>query len=310
MIELRQLTKRYRGTVAIDGLTFTVRPGRVTGFLGPNGAGKSTTLRMMLGLERPDRGEVRYDGRAYHELRDPLRHIGALLDAGAVQSGRTAYHHLLWLAQTNRIGRDRVREVLALVGLESVSARRAGGFSLGMSQRLGIAAALLGDPQVLLLDEPVNGLDPEGVRWIRTLLRGLAAEGRTVLVSSHLMSEMAITAGHLVVIGRGRLLADTGMDAFVAEHCRAQVLVRTSQPDRLLDALGRAGLTARQEERGAVVVDGAGTEQVGRIAAGAGLVLGELATRTASLEDAFLRLTDDAAQYRAETFTGGNRHVL
>ncbi|MFE7530520.1 ATP-binding cassette domain-containing protein [Kitasatospora sp. NPDC057542] len=310
MIELRQLTKRYRDTIAIDGLTFTVRPGRVTGFLGPNGAGKSTTLRMMLGLDRPDKGHVRYDGKAYHELREPLRHVGALLEAKAVQSSRTAYHHLLWLARTSRIGRARVREVLALVGLESVSSRRAGGFSLGMGQRLGIAAALLGDPQVLLLDEPVNGLDPEGVRWIRTLLQGLAAEGRTVLVSSHLMSEMAITAEHLVVIGRGRLLADTGMDDFIADNCRPQVLVRTSEPDRLLGALTRAGLTAHQEERGAVVVDGAETEKVGRIAAEAGLVLGELATRTASLEDAFLRLTSDAAQYRAGAFTGRNQHVL
>ncbi|MFD7451835.1 ATP-binding cassette domain-containing protein [Kitasatospora sp. NPDC059827] len=310
MIELRQLTKRHRDTVVVDGLTFTVRPGRVTGFLGPNGAGKSTTLRLMLGLERPDQGHVHYEGKAYHELREPLRYIGALLEAKAVQNSRTAYHHLLWLARTNRIGPARVREVLALVGLESVSSRRAGGFSLGMGQRLGIAAALLGDPQTLLLDEPVNGLDPQGVRWIRTLLRGLAAEGRTILVASHLMSEMAITAEHLVVIGRGRLLADTGTDDFIADNCRPQVLVRTSQPDRLLGALTRAGLTAHQEERGAVVVDDAGTQQVGRIAAEAGLVPGELTTRTASLEDAFLRLTGTAAQYRAEALTGTDRHVL
>ncbi|MFJ9697004.1 ATP-binding cassette domain-containing protein [Kitasatospora sp. NPDC101183] len=298
MIELRQLTKRYRDTVAIDGLTFTVRPGRVTGFLGPNGAGKSTTVRMMLGLERPDEGEVRYDGKAYHELREPLRHVGALLEAKAVQNSRTAYHHLLWLARTNRIGRGRVREVLALVGLEAVASRRAGGFSLGMGQRLGIAAALLGDPEVLLLDEPVNGLDPEGVRWIRTLLRELAAEGRTVLVSSHLMSEMAITAQHLVVIGRGRLLADTGTEEFIAGHCRSEVLVRTPEPERLVSVLGRAGLTARREEGGAVVVDGVGTEEVGRIAAEAGVVLGELAGRTSSLEDAFLRLAGGTVQYR------------
>ncbi|MFB6991084.1 ATP-binding cassette domain-containing protein [Streptomyces sp. NPDC056178] len=309
MIELQQLTKRYRDTVAIDRLSFTVRPGRVTGFLGPNGAGKSTTMRMMLGLDRPDKGHVRYDGKAYHELREPLRHVGALLEAKAVQSSRTAYHHLLWLAQTNRIGRARVREVLSMVGLESVSFRRAGGFSLGMGQRLGIAGALLGDPQVLLLDEPVNGLDPEGVRWVRMLLQGLAAEGRTVLVSSHLMSEMAITADHLVVIGLGQLLADTSMDDFIAANCRSQALVRTSEPGRLLGVLARAGLTAHQEERGAVVVDDAGTEKVGRIAAEAGLVLGELATRTASLEDAFLRLTSDAAQYRAGAFTGRGEHV-
>ncbi|MFF7457921.1 ABC transporter ATP-binding protein [Kitasatospora sp. NPDC008115] len=256
MIELRRLTKRYRDTVAVDGLTFTVHPGRVTGFLGPNGAGKSTTMRMMLGLDRPDEGDVRYDGKAYHELREPLRHVGALLEARAVQSSRTAYHHLLWLARTNRIGPTRVREVLAMVGLEPVSSRRAGGFSLGMSQRLGIAAALLGDPQVLLLDEPVNGLDPEGVRWIRTLLQELAAEGRTVLLSSHLMSEMAITADHLVVIGRGRLLADARMADFIA-----------------------------------------------------GTAPEDLATRTTALEDAFLQLTGDTAQYRAESRPERNRHV-
>ncbi|MBD0670746.1 ABC transporter ATP-binding protein [Streptomyces sp. CBMA156] len=309
MIEIQQLTKRYGDTVAIDGLTFTVRPGRVTGFLGPNGAGKSTTLRMMLGLERPDRGRVRYDGAAYHELREPLRHVGALLDARAVQKSRTAYHHLCWLARTNRIGRARVRAVLAAVGLEPAATRRAGGLSLGMAQRLGIAAALLGDPPVLLLDEPVNGLDPQGVRWIRTLMRGLAAEGRTVLVSSHLMAEMAVTADHLVVIGRGRLLADSGTDEFVARHCRPRVSVRTVEPDRLLGALARAGLSARQEERGAVLVEGVEAERVGRIAAGAGLVLEELTTRTDSLEDAFLGLTGGATQYRAGVVPEGGADV-
>ncbi|WP_171172138.1 ABC transporter ATP-binding protein [Streptomyces sp. I05A-00742] len=208
MIDVQQVTKRYGTTAALDGLSFQVRPGRVTGFLGPNGAGKSTTLRIALGLDRPCQGRVLFDGRPYGQLREPLRHVGALLQSGAVQGGRSAYHHLLWLARTQRIGPRRVREVLDLVGLEAAASRRAGGFSLGMTQRLGIAAALLGDPPVLLLDEPGNGLDPEGVRWLRTLLRGLAAEGRTVFVSSHLMGETALTADHLVVIGQGRLLAD------------------------------------------------------------------------------------------------------
>ncbi|WP_214416589.1 ABC transporter ATP-binding protein [Sphaerisporangium fuscum] len=216
MIEVRNLTKRYGQAVAVDGLSFTVRPGRVTGFLGPNGAGKSTTMRMMLGLDRPTSGEALIGGRPYGRLDRPLRHVGALLDASAVHPGRSAYHHLLWQAQSNGVPARRVREVLRLVGLDGAARRRVKGFSLGMSQRLGIAAALLGDPPVLLLDEPVNGLDPEGILWIRGLMKDLAAEGRTVLVSSHLMSEMALTADHLVVIGRGRLLADTPMDDFVA----------------------------------------------------------------------------------------------
>ena len=215
MIELRQLTKRYGRTTAVDGLTCTVRPGRVTGFLGPNGAGKSTTLRLLLGLDRPTRGDALIGGKPYRDLPEPARHVGALLDAGARQDGRTARDHLTWLARASRIPLRRVGEVLDLVGLADVADRRTRTFSLGMGQRLGLAAALLGDPEVLLLDEPVNGLDPEGVRWIRTLLRDLAQEGRTVFVSSHLMSEMAITADHLVVIGRGRLLADTGTAEFV-----------------------------------------------------------------------------------------------
>jgi ABC-2 type transport system ATP-binding protein len=215
VIAARELTKHYGRTTAVDDLTFTVEPGRVTGFLGPNGAGKSTTLRMLLGLDRPSRGEALIGGRPYRELREPLRHVGALLDANAAQGGRTARKHLTWLAQANRIPSRRVGEVLGAVGLDAVADQRTRGFSLGMGQRLGIAAALLGDPEVLLLDEPVNGLDPEGVRWIRTLLRELAAEGRTVFVSSHLMSEMAVTADHLVVIGRGRLLADTAVGEFV-----------------------------------------------------------------------------------------------
>lgn len=218
MIEVRNLTKRYGPQVAVDGLTFDVPPGVVTGFLGPNGAGKSTTLRMMLGLDRPDTGEVLLDGQRYQDCPEPLRRIGALLDANAVHRGRTAYDHLLWLAQTNGIGRARVDQVIDLAGLGAAAKRRVGGFSLGMSQRLGVAAALLGDPEILLFDEPVNGLDPEGVLWIRNLLRGFAAQGRTVFVSSHLMSEMALTADHLIVIGRGRLLAEAGMAEFVAAH--------------------------------------------------------------------------------------------
>jgi ABC-2 type transport system ATP-binding protein len=215
VIDVRQLTKHYGRTVAVDDLTFTVEPGKVTGFLGPNGAGKSTTMRMLLGLDRPSRGEALIGGKHYRDLREPLRHVGALLDANAVQPGRTARHHLTWLAHANRIPLRRVGEVIDLVDLGAVADRRTRGFSLGMGQRLGIAAALLGDPEVLLLDEPVNGLDPEGVRWIRTLLRTFAAEGRTVFVSSHLMGEMAVTADHLVVIGRGRLLADTAVADFV-----------------------------------------------------------------------------------------------
>ncbi|MEO3811746.1 ATP-binding cassette domain-containing protein [Sphaerisporangium sp. B11E5] len=223
MIEVRELTKTFGKTIAVDRLSFTVRPGRVTGFLGPNGAGKSTTMRLMLGLERPTAGHALIDGRPYRETGEPLRRVGALLDASYVHRGRSAYHHLLWLARSNRIPSARVKAVLEMVGLEGVARARCRTFSLGMLQRLGIAAAFLGDPPVLLLDEPVNGLDPEGVLWLRTLLKGLAAEGRTVLVSSHLMSEMALTADHLVVIGRGRLLADVGMAEFI-ERSRATSL--------------------------------------------------------------------------------------
>jgi ABC-2 type transport system ATP-binding protein len=217
MIEVRNVSKRYGPVQAVDGLSFTVRSGQVTGFLGPNGAGKSTTMRMMLDLDRPTSGEILIDGKSYRRLREPLTHVGAVLEASAVHRGRTVYHHLLWLAQTNRIGAARVRQVLAMVGLDGAAERRTKGFSLGMSQRLSLASALLGDPPVLLLDEPVNGLDPEGVRWLRDFLKALAAQGRTVFVSSHLMSEMAITADHLIVIGRGRLLADTPLAGFVSD---------------------------------------------------------------------------------------------
>ncbi|WP_091096934.1 ABC transporter ATP-binding protein [Micromonospora citrea] len=304
MIEVRNLSKRYGNTVAVDGLTFTVRPGRVTGFLGPNGAGKSTTMRMMLDLDRPSGGQVRIDGMRYRQLSEPLRRVGALLDAGAVHPGRSAYHHLLWLAQSNRIPKARVREVLELVGLADVARKRVRGFSLGMGQRLGIAAALLGDPPVLLFDEPVNGLDPEGVLWIRHLMKGLAAEGRTVFVSSHLMSEMALTAAHLVVIGRGRLLADTTVDDFIAAHARSYVRIRTPEPERMRDALTAAGIVVRQAADGALEANGAQASEIGELAAAHGLTVHEVSTQSATLEEAFMRLTGDTVEYRA---VGGQR---
>ncbi|MFI9236566.1 ATP-binding cassette domain-containing protein [Streptomyces cinnamoneus] len=305
MIEIQELTKRYGSTVAVDDLSFSVKSGTVTGFLGPNGAGKSTTMRITMGLDHPLRGRVLLDGRHYGQLREPIRHVGALLEAKAAQRSRTAYHHLLWLAQTNRIGRRRVREVLELVGLEPAAARRAGGFSLGMGQRLGLAAALLGDPGILILDEPANGLDPEGVRWIRTLLKKLAAEGRTVFVSSHLMSEMAITADHLIVIGRGRLLADTSMAGFIADNCRPSVRIRTPQPGLLRAALEEAGLHAVREVDGTMTVEEADTAAIGRIAADRGITLDELSAQQSSLEEAFLRLTSHAAEYRAAATVAG-----
>ncbi|MFJ4597523.1 ABC transporter ATP-binding protein [Kitasatospora sp. NPDC088861] len=308
MIEVRDLTKRYGGAVAVDGLTFTVRPGQVTGFLGPNGSGKSTTLRMILGLDAPTSGRATVNGRPYAALRHPLREVGALLDAGAVHPARSAYHHLLGIAVTNGIGPARVREVLARTGLEQAARRKAGRFSLGMKQRLGIAAALLGDPPVLLLDEPVNGLDPEGVHWIRTLLRDLAAEGRTVLLSSHLMSETAATADHLVIIGRGRLVADRPTADFLAENARTDVLVRCARPAelaRLLRAAGAAPVT--EESGGALAVGGLESAAIGELAAAHGLGVHELTVRQASLEQAFLDATGEAVDYRATTTTSGKR---
>ncbi|WP_130347265.1 ABC transporter ATP-binding protein [Herbihabitans rhizosphaerae] len=296
MIEIRELTKRYGPAVAVDGLTFDVAPGRVTGFLGPNGAGKSTTMRMLLGLDHPSGGRALLGGRPYRELREPLRIVGALLEARSTHGGRTAYHHLLWLAATNRIPRRRVDEVLGLVGLESAAGKRAGTFSLGMSQRLGIAAALLGDPEIVLLDEPVNGLDPEGVRWIRTLMKDLAAEGRTVLVSSHLMSEMAITADHLIVIGQGRLLADTTVDEFVAASRRGHVRVSTPEADRLAALLDGRAVTVRRVD-GALEITGMEAGAVGAVAGANGIALDELSTRSSSLEDAFLELTAGSTEY-------------
>jgi ABC-2 type transport system ATP-binding protein len=307
MIEARGLTKRYGDTVAVDGLSFTVRPGMVTGFLGPNGAGKSTTMRMILGLDAPTGGSVTVNGKPYREHAAPLREVGALLDARSVHPARSAYHHLLALAQTCGIRRSRVDEVVDAVGLGAVARRRAGGFSLGMGQRLGIAAALLGDPRTVILDEPVNGLDTEGIRWIRSLLQGLAAEGRTVFVSSHLMSEMAMTAQHLIVIGRGRLIADTGMSEFIAAAAPGVVRVRSADPAALAALLRSRDVAVTATEDGALAVSGLGTDQVGRLAGAAGITLLELTAQQASLEDAFVDLTRDAVQFRAPTTRGAQR---
>lgn len=297
MIEADGLTKRYGSATVVRDLSFTVRPGRVTGFLGPNGSGKSTTMRMILGLDRPTEGQARIDGKQYHELKHPLRTIGALLDAKWVHPNRSARTHLRWLARTNSIPDSRVETVLGQVGLSEVANRRAGGFSLGMFQRLGIAGALLGDPQIVMFDEPVNGLDPEGIHWIRRFMQGLAAEGRTVLVSSHLLSEMAQTAEELVVIGRGQLIAQCDTEEFVARAGAQSVVVRSPQASRLSPALAQHGITVRSTGENALQVDGASTDQVGAIAAQEGCVLHELATQRGSLEDAFMRLTSDSVEY-------------
>ncbi|WP_065966824.1 ABC transporter ATP-binding protein [Streptomyces sparsogenes] len=296
-IDVHQLTKDYGVVRAVDRLTFRVLPGRVTGFLGPNGAGKSTTMRMVLGLDRPDSGTATLGGRPYRELDEPLRHVGALLDAGAAHGARTARDHLLCLAFSNRITAARVDTVLEETGLAPAAERRVRTFSLGMRQRLGIAAALLGDPPVLMLDEPANGLDPEGIVWIRTLMKRLAAQGRTVLVSSHLMAETALTADHLVVLGRGRLLADTPMETFVREHSRPRARVRTTEPERLRSELARAGLTAEPDGPDHWTVDRAAPDDIGALAARHGIPVLELAEDKASLEEAYLRLTADRAEF-------------
>jgi ABC-2 type transport system ATP-binding protein len=304
MIEAHGLTRRYGDKTAVDGLTFTVRPGVVTGFLGPNGAGKSTTMRLILGLDAPTSGSVTVNGKPYQQHAAPLHEVGALLDARSVHPGRTAYNHLLALAQTCGIRRSRVDEVVDAVGLGEVARRRAGGFSLGMGQRLGIAAARLGDPATVILDEPVNGLDTEGIRWIRSLLRGLAAEGRTVFVSSHLMGEMALTAQHLIVIGRGRLIADTGVEEFVARAAPGVVRVRSTDPAALAALLRSREVAVSEAGDGALAVSGLSTDQVGRLAGDAGITLLELTAQQASLEEAFIDLTRDAVEFRAPT-TGG-----
>jgi ABC-2 type transport system ATP-binding protein len=307
LIEVTELTKRFGAKVAVSSLSFTVRPGRVTGFLGPNGAGKSTTMRLICGLDRPDGGTATIGGLRYAQLRRPLRRVGALLEARAVHPGRSARSHLLFLAQTQGIPERRVDEVLDLVGLREVARKRAGGFSLGMGQRLGIAAAMLGDPRVLLLDEPGNGLDPEGIRWVRNFMRQLAAEGRTVFVSSHLMSEMSVTADHLIVIGRGRLIADCSTGDFIQQSSERSVLVRTPDRDQLSELIKAEGgsvadaggpdETGGSDAAGAFVVTGLPAPRIGELAAAARVVLHELTPRLPSLEEAFMELTAGAVEY-------------
>jgi ABC-2 type transport system ATP-binding protein len=299
MIEVRGLTKRYGEKVAVKDLTFGVEPGKVTGFLGPNGAGKTTTMRLILGLDYPDAGTVSVDGQRYSGLANPMREVGALLDAKAVHGGRSAYNHLLCLAQTNNLPRKRVDEVLDLVGLSEVARKRSKGFSLGMSQRLGIAATMLGDPRVLMFDEPVNGLDPEGILWIRNLMKALAAEGRTVFVSSHLMSEMENTAEHLIVIGKGKLIADCTMNEFIARSSGAAARVRTPRPDQLALALAAQGGEATADGDGTLLVRGLSTDAIGDVAFEQGIRVHELSVLRASLEEAFMELTADSVEFHA-----------
>src|ERR1700736_580165 len=299
MIEVRNLSKRYGEKLAVDGLDFVVQPGVVSGFLGPTGAGKSTTMRLIAGLDEPSGGSVRVNGHAYRSAAAPMTELGVLLEARAVHTGRSARNHLLALAQTNGISRRRVDDVIDMVGLREVAGRRVGGFSLGMGQRLGVASALLGDPKVVVLDEPVNGLDPEGVLWIRNLLKALAADGRTVFVSSHLMSEMAQTATRLIVIGRGRLIADTTVEEFVARAGGSAVTVRTPQAIQLRDLLLGPDVTVSSEQSGVLHVQGLTAEQIGTAAWQAHLPVYELTAQQASLEEAFMQLTDDSVDFRS-----------
>ena len=299
LIQVRGLTKQYGSTRAVDDLSFEVRPGLVTGFLGPNGAGKTTTMRCILGLDAPTSGSVTVGGRAYRDLPAPLREVGALIDAGAVHPKRTAHNHLLALAQSNRIPAKRVDDVLGMVGLESVAGKRVGGFSLGMNQRLGIAAALLGDPPVLMFDEPVNGLDPEGIVWVRKFMQSLAAEGRTVFVSSHLMSEMALMADHVIVIGRGQLLRDQTVTEFVETSSEHRVLVRSRELPALSSVLTAAGAHVRNAEEGGLEVSGMNAAAIGELAATHRIVLHELTPQRGSLEEAFMKLTQDSVEYSA-----------
>ena len=299
MIEALNLTKRYGDKIAVSDLSFTVKPGIVTGFLGPNGAGKSTTMRLIVGLDAPTAGAVTVNGRRYADLSAPLHEVGLLLEARSVHGGRSAYNHLLALAHTHGIGRARVAQVIELVGLNDVAHKRAGGFSLGMGQRLGIAAALLANPSVLILDEPINGLDPEGIRWIRELLKSLAAEGRTVLLSSHLMSEMQLTAEHLIVIGRGRLIADLPLDEFVRRHSGQSVRVRSPHADELVRILAGTDVAVDPIGPGLLDIAGMAAEEIGLIAAERQLVLYELTPQHTSLEQAYMDLTRDEGEYRA-----------
>jgi ABC-2 type transport system ATP-binding protein len=297
VIEVNGVTKRYKDTVAVDDLSFEVKPGQVTGFLGPNGSGKSTTMRMIMGLDAPDAGSARLNGRTYGNLPVPLREVGALLEAKAIHPGRTAYNHLWYLAQSNDIPRSRIDSVLEMVGLTDVAKKRAGKFSLGMGQRLGIAGALLGDPEVLLFDEPINGLDPEGILWVRNLLKSLASEGRTVFVSSHLMSEMALTADHLVVIGRGHLISTGTVTEFIAESTSQFVRVRSPRSGELARLLMAEYVQVTSEDDGALSVSGMSADSIGELAGASGIYLHELSTQMASLEDAFMELTRDSVEY-------------
>jgi ABC-2 type transport system ATP-binding protein len=297
MIEAHELTKRYGDKLAVDRLSFTVRPGVVTGFLGPNGAGKSTTMRMIMGLDAPNNGDVTVNGRHYHDLPWPLHEVGALLEAKAIHPGRSAQAHLQMLAEVNHIARKRVSEVLEIVGLTSVAGRRAGKFSLGMGQRLGIAAALLGDPEVLLFDEPVNGLDPDGIRWVRNLLKGLAGEGRTVFVSSHLMSEMALTADEVIIVGKGRLITQLPTSELLAQSSQRFVRVRSPGIAQLQAALNREGAVTTTEDDGSLSVRGLDEVAIGELAATIPVVLHELAPQSASLEEAYMELTEDSVEF-------------
>ena len=307
MIQADHLTKRFGDTVAVDDVSFTVRPGQVTGFLGPNGAGKSTTMRMMLGLDRPTSGSVLVNGHTYQDLPAPLRSVGQLLDAKAVDGGRSAANHLKWLADSNAIDRRRVPEVLDIVGLSDVAGKRVGEFSLGMNQRLGIAAALLGDPETLIFDEPINGLDPDGILWIRNLMKSLATEGRTIFLSSHLMSEMAQTAEYLIVIGRGRIIADASVDEIVAGHTTAAVLVRAVEQARLASLLSDHGAQVDASDDGALEVVGMDGETIGRIANSNDIALSELSPRGATLEEAFFELTKNDTAYHANELVGATQ---
>jgi ABC-2 type transport system ATP-binding protein len=306
-IEVSGLYKRFGSTQALDGMTFTVPPGQITGFVGPNGAGKSTTIRVILGLDAPDRGEALVGGQRYQSLRLPLRHVGALIDAAALQPSRSARNHLLWLACSQKIATGRVDEVIELVGLASAARRKAGGFSLGMRQRLGIAAAMLGDPPVLILDEPFNGMDPEGIIWIRQFLRSLALEGRAILVSSHLMGELEDMADHVVIVGRGRVLADATVDELIARLSGDQVLLRTAMPAEAAAALQQAGVTASITGRRTVVVSDASAQRAVEVLSQVGIAFSEVTTARATLEDVYLQLTASEAEYRATSSTGTQR---
>ena len=306
MISVTGLSKSYGKTLAVDDLSFEVETGVITGFLGPNGSGKSTTMRIIMGLDFPQRGTATINGRAFHDLKWPLREVGALLEAKAIHPGRSARSHLVSLAQTNAIPRSRVEEVLDLVGLTQVASRKAGKYSLGMSQRLGIASALLGDPEVLLFDEPINGLDPEGIRWVRELLQSLARDGRTIFVSSHLMTEMALTASDLVVIGRGKLIADTTVADFIASNTEATVLVRSPQIEQLGGVLEGIGASLTKNGDDGLLVTKIDASRIGDAALGAGVAIHELSPQHASLEEVFMELTSDSVDYQGLTAQTGD----